>query len=175
MESKGISIEASGDRKDNQTWRVVDENYVSQGPQWGEFVGTQEPDGSQGCICQHHLSPTPGPISAILSPAIQTPCLPFLLGHIVRLYFPASFAVRWNHITNQWVLAKRMWGEVIYTTSYPVHKYFQCNPPWSLSPVLSNINDGLQGLRKWQSQKIEEPGSLGPCLEERHSDQKHPH
>lgn len=130
-------------------------NCVNQGPQWGEFVDTQEPDCSQGCICQHHLWSTPGPISAILSPAIQTPCLHLLPGHIVRLCFPASFAVRWNHITKQWVLANGTCEEVIYTTSYPVPKYFQCNLPCSLFPVLPDINDELQGPKAWQSQKME--------------------
>ena len=141
-------------------------NCVNHGPQWGEFVDTQEPDGSQGCICQHHLLPTPGPISAILSPAIQTPHLPFLPGHTVRFYFPASFVVRWNHITNQWVLANGMWEEVIYTTSYPIHKYFQSNPPCSPFSVLPDINDRLQSPRAWLSQRWKGPGSLGPYVEE---------
>lgn len=48
-----------------------------------------------------------------------------------------------------------MCEEVIYTTSYPVHKYFQCNLPCSLFPVLPDINDELQGPRAWQSQKME--------------------
>lgn len=167
MVGKGIAIQVSEDRRENQTWRghewkqtVLAKSHIEENL-WTPLNQMV----SKGAFANTTYHPL-GPISAILSPATQTSCLPFLPGYIVRLYFPASLAVIWNHIANLWVLANGMWEEVIFTTSYPVHKYFQCNPLCSLFPVVSNINDGLQGPRAWQSQKMERACVLGPCLEE---------
>ena len=127
--------------------------YLSPGPAW-EAVIIQEPDGKQTAFTN-----TKGALGLYL-PGVQTPSLPLLPGHTVRLYFPASLATRWSYIINQGALAKGVWEEVIHTIFYLVHKRFQCSfqraPRCSLFPVLSDINDTFQGKRKWQNQKIEE-------------------